>query len=161
MADTTLRQGQAGIKRRTLILAAPMALLARRTRAAAYPKIEVSRIWVRFTRDLESSAYFTLLNHTEETDQLTGVTSPLADKCTLQKVKWKGLDMSLVDLPQIPVPPMARIELNPKSVRVTIKFTHPMDRSTPVPLILAFAHAGHIEVNAEPTERQLGPPRGP
>jgi copper(I)-binding protein len=161
MGTTTLRQALVGIKRRTLILAAPALLLTRRTQAAAHPKIEVIRPWVRFSHELETSAYFTLLNHTDEADELTSVTSPLAERCTLQKVKWKGLTMSLVDLASVKVPAMSRLEFTPKDLRVTIKFAKAMDRSEVVPLMLTFAKAGQVEMKAEPTERMLGPPRGP
>ncbi len=161
MRDATLRQAQVRIKRRTLILAAPALLLARRTLAAAPPKIEVIRPWVRYVRELETSAYFTLLNRTEDDDQLTGVTSPLAERCTMQKVTWKGLDMSLVDQASVKVPAMSRVEFNPKALRVTIRFAKAVDRSEMVPLTLTFTKAGHVEVMAELTERMLGPPRGP
>ena len=160
MADT-LRQATVGIKRRALILAAPALLLARRTLGAAGPKIEVIRPWVRYSLDLETSAYFTLLNHAEDADQLTDVTSPLAEHCAIQKVTWKGMNMSLVDQATVKVPPLSRLEFNPKAYRVTLKLAKAMDRTDPVPLTLTFAKAGRIEVKAEPTNRLLGPPRGP
>lgn len=161
MGSTTLRQAQDGIKRRTLILAAPTLLLTRRAFAAAPPKIEVIRPWVRYSRSPETSAYFTLLNRTEDDDELTGVTSPLADRCTIEKATWKGMNMSLVGQASVKVPAMTRLEFNPKSLRVTIKLAKTMDRSATVPLTLTFARAGQVDVRAEPTERQLGPPRGP
>jgi copper(I)-binding protein len=164
MGDTTLRQAHDSIKRRlarrTAVLAAPLLVFARGALGAT-PRIEVIRPWVRYTRTLESSAYFTLLNRTEDDDQLIAVTSPLAERCTIQKVSWKGLVMSLVDQPTVKVPAMSRLEFNPKSLRVTIRFAKAMDRAQDVPLTLTFAKAGQIEVKAEPTERQLGPPRGP
>ena len=144
------------LTRRVVMLAAGSALIAPRIALAALPKMSIAFPWVRATRQQETKGYCIILNDTAEEDQLLHIDSPWADKCKLQKAQWRGLKMSLVDVPELPIPAYSRTELRPGGMWIHIRLARAAVKGDSMPLSFRFARAGRVEIDATITDRMLG-----
>jgi copper(I)-binding protein len=159
MGRVTLRQPPPVIKRRAVIVAPAVLILAGSSAAWAGDGVEVIRAWARSTAGRTTSAFATILNQSEAADRLLRVTSPVAERCVLRRARWRGSVMTLVDVPALDIPAKGRVELRPNAVRIALTLTRPVRNGDELPLVFIFDVAGRVETMAAVTNRQLGAPR--
>jgi copper(I)-binding protein len=122
--------------------------------------IEIQGAWARATTARDTTAYLDIVNHGTNADRLVAVHSPLAEKCTLQNTRWRGLTVKAVAMVGIAIPAMARVTLKPGGMYVQlVGLVGSVGDRRDLPLSLTFAEAGEVDVTAALTVRMLGPTR--
>lgn len=118
--------------------------------------IEVTEVWARVFGD-ETSIFVTIVNHTQDDDALLSVTSPRADRLTLQRVSVKKMKANRRGLDSIKVPAMGRVQLRPGGQYVAVEsIREPLRPGESIPVTFAFRKAGRIETVALVNNQSLG-----
>jgi copper(I)-binding protein len=118
--------------------------------------IEVLNVWARSNGPADRTVYLEIINHGTTDDRLVGLSAPQAEKCFLEKSKWRGLNMTTARVDSVPVPAMSRTRLKPGGTYIhALGVDAPED--TAFPLTLSFANSGALDVTAEISVRKLGP----
>ena len=76
----------------------------------------------------------------------------------MQKAQWRGIKMSLVDIPELPIPAYSRTELRPGGIWIAVRLARAARKGDSMPFTLRFERAGRVEFQAEITDRMLGVP---
>jgi len=120
--------------------------------------IELHSVWARASKTRETAAYLDILNHGTMGDRLLAVSSPTAGKCLLQKAHWSGLNLKVMTLDDLEIPPMSRVRLRPGQTYIAVLgLSQSLENKSELPLSFQFAGAGQLDVSAELTIRKLGP----
>ncbi len=151
-------EGLGLLTRRAAMLAMGGASLVPQVALAALPKMTITFPWVRASRQHETKAYFVILNETAEADRLVHIGSPWAEKCVMQKAQWRGIKMSLVDIPELTIPAYSRTELRPGGIWIAVRLARAARKGDSMPFTLRFERAGRVEFQAAITDRMLGVP---
>lgn len=118
--------------------------------------IAVADAWVRVYEGAVT-AYFHVLNNGEQPDRLIGVTTPVADKAEIVRMRIRG--------PRVTTQPLASLEiagfdderLRPAGTFVRLTgVNRRLAVGDTVPLALRFERAGTIEVDARVANQLLG-----
>jgi copper(I)-binding protein len=118
--------------------------------------IEVTEVWARVFGD-ETSIYVTIVNHTQNDDALLSVTSPRADRMTLQRVSVKKMKANRRGLDSIRVPAMGKVRLRPGGQYIAIEqLREPLRPGESIPVTLIFRKAGQVETAAIVNNQSLG-----
>jgi copper(I)-binding protein len=121
--------------------------------------IELAGVWARPSGPNERTVYLDIVNHSTTDDRLVGISSPQAERCVLEKTRWKGLVVKNVPVDDLAIPAMTRTLLKPGGTYIHALHLTPGDDRGPLALTLRFANNGEIDVTAEISARMLGPPR--
>ena len=138
-----------------LVLAA-LALAACGGAGGAAGSITVSEAWVRPSPMMEraGAAYLVLQNNGAAEDRLLSVESDVAKTPELHETKESGGMMSMLPVPNIPVPANGTAELKPGGLHVMlIGLNRELKAGDKVQLTLNFERAGKIPVTAEVKEQ--------
>tara|TARA_Y100001949_G_scaffold99714_1_gene84094 strand:- start:163 stop:735 length:573 start_codon:yes stop_codon:yes gene_type:complete len=147
-----------------VMLISSLLLLLGSTKAVQDPhaemvqKIHVHGAWVRAVPAVShiSAAYFTLINHGEQEDQLLSVETELAKVVEMHNVKKTDGMMSMFPVPFIPVPARGEQNLKPGSYHIMLINLNQTPRiGEEYKLLLHFKHAGIVKVSAHVKEGQL------
>jgi copper(I)-binding protein len=118
----------------------------------------VTNAWARLGRDDRRSAtvYFVIANRSDESDALVGVWSPIAEKASLSAPHWRGLNMTMRPLAEIPVSAHGVQQLRPGAQQVdVVQISRELRPGQSIPLELRFEKAGRVEVSAVISNRLL------
>jgi copper(I)-binding protein len=120
--------------------------------------IEIHDAWARASKSHDTTAYLDILNHGTTADMLVSASSPLAERCVLQRMRWRGLTPSAVAMKSIAIPALGRVSLKPGGIYIQmLGLSQSLDSRNDLPLSLIFSEAGQVDVTAEVTVRLLGP----
>lgn len=120
--------------------------------------IEVMNVWARANTATDRTVYMEIINHGTTDDQLVGLSAPQAEKCILEKSKWRGLNMTTGRVDSVPVSAMTRAQLKPGDVYIhCLGVKAPEENKTALPLTLTFTNGGAVDITAELSARKLGP----
>lgn len=125
--------------------------------AAAQSKpVLIEKPWVRIFNG-ETSAYFTILNNSEEPDRLLGVSSPVASSAELYRTRIRAGKFTYLPLGGLAITGYDDERLHPGGnfIRLT-GLKRELHVGQPVPLILHFERSGSIEVMARVGNQLLG-----
>jgi copper(I)-binding protein len=118
--------------------------------------IEVVNAWTRPDGPTERTVYMEIINHGTTDDRLDSLSAPQAEKCVLEKSKWKGLNMTTDRLNSLPVPAMSRTQLKPGGTYIrALQVKTPYDVKIAFPLTLHFVNSGTVDVTAAISTRML------
>jgi len=125
---------------------------------AAPRRIEIHDSWVRvLPADGSVTAYFEIDNPSPESDRLVSVSSPVAEKAALYRLRIKDLAPVNDPVPSLDVGGYKRIRLTPSDVHVKlVGVTRKLVVGDSIPLTLVFERSGRIEVTAKVTNQLLG-----
>lgn len=121
--------------------------------------VEIEDAWVRMSKDNEklASAYFTILNKSEEQDFLVGVTSSVSERAILQEMRIKNFRARYETVAKLSIGPIERRHLSPDGYQVTLEgLPRPLRIGEDVLLTLTFERAGRVEVVAKVSNQMLG-----
>jgi copper(I)-binding protein len=125
---------------------------------AAQNGIEIENIWIRPASKASptSMAFFEVVNHTESTEYLLGVTSP-AGEARLNALHWHGSNVSVEELKSVAIPGLSRMVLKPGETYITLREgPNALHIGQSVKLSLRFETAGNRDVSAEVVNQLLG-----
>jgi len=112
--------------------------------------IEVDQPWSTATPRGASvgAGYLTIKNAGTESDQLTGVTTPAADKVEIHQMTMDNGVMKMRPLPSgLAINPGQTVDLKPSSFHLMLmNLKGPIERGKPFKATLMFAKAGPIDV---------------
>lgn len=112
--------------------------------------------WVRIY-DGATSAYFTILNNSEEPDRLLEVSSPIADKAELMRTRVRSGKFTYQSIASLEITGYDDQRLRPGGIYVRLTgVTRRLAVGDVVPLTLRFERSGHIEVSARVGNQLLG-----
>jgi copper(I)-binding protein len=120
-------------------------------------KIHVHGAWIRATPPVShmSAAYFTLINHGDQEDQLLSVETELAKVVELHNVKKTEGMMSMFPVPFVPVPAGGEQNLKPGIYHIMlINLNQTPKLGEEYKLFLHFKHSGIVKVTAAVREGQ-------
>ena len=121
--------------------------------------VEIEDAWVRLPKDSEelASAYFTILNKSEEKDFLVGVTSSVSERAVLQEMNIENYKARYDTVAKLSIDAIERRRLRPGGYQVTLEgLTRPLRIGEEVPLTLTFERAGRVEIVAKVSNQMLG-----
>ena len=153
------RHHESQISRRSVLTLIATTLVTPALARTAASNISVLWPWVRATWQHETKGYLTILNGNSFDDVLIHVGSSWAEKCTLQRAEWKGLNVTVREIGRLALPALSRTELKPGGVWIQIRLARAAIKGESMPLSLMFAKAGRIEVQALISNHMLGEPK--
>ena len=140
---------------RLLKIAAALFFLAAPAHAQSKPVV-VEDAWVRVYNGTVS-AFFQILNNSEEPDRLLSVTTPVADKAQLLRTRATGSRYTYQPLESLDVGGFEAPRLRPGGIHVRLTgLTRELRVGDAVPLTLRFARSGTVEVTAHVSNQLLG-----
>ena len=126
---------------------------------AANRLVEITDAWVRLPTEGggPATAYFSIFNKSHEEDHLVRVTSTVAERSTLQRMRIENFRAVFDTVPRISIDAVDRLRLKPGDYQVTLQqLTRPLRVGESVLLTLTFQRAGRLEVNARVSNQMLG-----
>ncbi len=121
--------------------------------------IQIEEAWVRISKDnvAVASAYFTILNKSEEDDYLIGVTSSVSERALLQEMRIENFKAKYNTISKLSIGAIERQKLRPSGYQVTLEgLKRPLRIGENVQLTLTFERAGRIEIVANVSNQMLG-----
>jgi copper(I)-binding protein len=142
------------MKRFFMILLAGIIMLSACTTAAG---IEVSKAWARpATQGGNGAVYFVLHNGSADADELTGVSSEIAEVVEMHETKMEGDVMQMQQVMSIPVGAGDSVELMPGGLHIMlIGLKKDLKAGDEIEITLHFANSEDITVTA-PVQEQAG-----
>ena len=103
------------------------------------------------------SVFFEVLNLGDEADMLVSASSPVADKATLQRGKWRGFDFFKKSTDGIKIRANERTSFRPGALEITLKdFKVPVGVRSTVPITLVFEQGGTMDIETTASNQLLG-----
>ncbi|HET9910547.1 MAG TPA: copper chaperone PCu(A)C [Anaerolineales bacterium] len=132
--------------KRVLIFAFAMLLLL--SACSAEQGIEVQGAWARPTAQGENGAiYFVIQNNTRETDELTGVSSDVAEAVEMHESKTEGDVMQMHPLETVPLQAGAKTTFKPGGLHIMlIGVKQDLKIGEEIEITLHFKNAGDIKI---------------
>ena len=119
--------------------------------------IEISDPWARVSPKGEVEAYFDIINHGDQGNSLVSVTSPLAEKVILKRLRFKAMNARVEDVHEIKVGAAGRTTLKPGQYYLLLDDVKgAVAPGTVLNLTLHFSHGENIDVEARVTNQLLG-----
>jgi periplasmic copper chaperone A len=108
--------------------------------------IEIDHPWSRASAGRTGVVYLTIKNSGAADDQLTSVSTPIADKAQLHTTVNDNGVMKMRPIAALPVKHGGEVTLKPEGMHVMlIDLHHPLTAGETFPVTLTFAKAGQIE----------------
>ena len=120
--------------------------------------IEVTDAWIRppSKTSPQAMAFFDIVNHGDQIEHLTGVTSP-GGEGKLNQQRWRGSGAYVTDVKAIAIPSLGRVTLKPGQYYVTLRDApDSLAVGKVIPLTLHFETAGSMDVSAKVSNQLLG-----
>jgi hypothetical protein len=127
--------------------------------AGMHSSIQVHDAWIRAVppNATTTAAYMVLENKSGQDDQLIGARSPIAKKLELHNVRKEGEMMQMYPVKHIDVPTHGSTTLQPGGLHIMLIDLKAVPKAgEEVSLILAFQHAGDVELKVPVKESQMG-----
>lgn len=132
--------------KRVLIFAFAMLLLL--SACSAEQGIEVQGAWARPTAQGENGAiYFVIQNNTRETDELTGVSSDVAEAVEMHESKTEGDVMQMHPVETVPLQAGAKTTFKPGGLHIMlIGVKQDLKIGDEIEITLHFKNSGDIKI---------------
>lgn len=111
--------------------------------------VTVFHVWARATPMSAKTGviYLTLTNAGAVSDELVGVSTPVAESAQVHSSMNDGGVMKMSEVTNLDLPPGASIVLQPSAMHLMlVNLTRRLTEGDKFPLVLTFQHAGNIEV---------------
>ena len=121
--------------------------------------LQIEGTWARMAPNQAGSVsvFFEVLNLGDEADMLVSASSPVADKATLQRGKWRGFDFFKKSTDGIKIRANGRASFRPGALKITLKdFKVPVGVRSTVPIMLVFEQGGTMDIEATVSNQLLG-----
>ena len=128
------------------LVLAGLLFLAVGSAAAARGPIEVHGAWTRpGAAGMNAAGYLTIVNRGARSDRLLSAASPVAERVTLHQSRQVGSVITMVDVPDLIIPPHGEVALAPGGYHLMLEhLTRPLRMGDQAAVVLTFERAGAI-----------------
>ncbi|MDX2223071.1 MAG: copper chaperone PCu(A)C [Rhodospirillaceae bacterium] len=141
-----------------LAAAIPAAQTRPQDRPSDRPRIEIVDAWARTAiSSRDTTAFVTIVNRGDADDALVGVSSPIAERAAVQRVRHRGLTSTNRDVPRVEVEAADVVRMRPGGYFISVTgLTQQLQPGQKLPLSLRFEKSGTLAVDAEVSNQKLG-----
>jgi periplasmic copper chaperone A len=144
---------------RVLVLGAALGFSAQAIAQAQKTTIEVEDAWARSPGEggKRSMAFAEIKNVSDKTDTLIAVSSPWADRVTIEHLVPEGYDMKPRTVPSLSIGPGKKLRLNASEYYFRLDgLNRDIRPDYEIPISLRFQNAGRVEIKAVVRNQKLG-----